>query len=232
MRDGVCSLMVRAARFDQYDRNLCSAPPEQGLSYLVVGDSFANDARLVLQAAYPEIYFGQLAVPGCLLRLPKQFESGEQEVCRQLYELALFELITNQNYDGIILSSNWQDRHYYRINDLINVLYEHPIDIIVIGQRIRFRNSLPSIVGATDSREAAEERARALIRTEEFAINAVIQERFSDRVKFLDFIALACPGSCDVFDDDGALVYMEDSHLSLAGVCLIADRLRRGHPTL
>lgn len=232
VRDGICSHTTTSAKADQYDRERCSAPPRNGRSYLVVGDSFANDSMLVLKAAYPDIYFGQLTVPGCLLRLPKQFKAGEQVECRKLYEIAFEELLEDSNYDGIVLSSNWQDGHYYRINDIINSLERNDLDVVIIGQRIRFRDRIPAIVASSASAEDAEARANDFLKQEEFAINSTIVERFSSRVKVLDFIALSCSETCDIFDEEGNLIYMDDSHFSLAGVTLMASRLKQRRPDL
>lgn len=232
VKDGVCSHTTTSANSTRFDKKLCSSPPKSGRAYLVVGDSFANDSLLVLKAAYPDIYFGQLTVPGCLLRIPKQFAPGEQVDCRKLYEIAFSELIENPNYDGIVLSSNWQEGHYYRINDIINTLAGRDLDIVVIGQRVRFKDRLPAIVASSDSLKSAQSKANTLIRPEEFVINSVILERFSDRVKVIDFIELSCPEVCDIFNPDGQLIYMDDSHFSLAGVQTIAKRLKRKRPEL
>lgn len=232
VRDGICSHTTTSAQASNYNRELCSSPPKSGRSYLVVGDSFANDAMLVLKSAYPDLYFGQLTVPGCLLRLPKQFEPGEQTECRRLYEIAFEELLQNSNYDGVVLSSNWQDGHYYRINDLINSLQSKELDIILIGQRVRFRDRVPAIVASSESVKAAVAKANSLLRPDEFAINSTIVDRFSARVKVIDFIALSCPDTCDIITREGDLIYMDDSHFSLSGVDLIASRLKFRRPEL
>lgn len=227
VRDGICSHTTTSARAENFDQMRCSSPPAEGRSYLVVGDSFANDATLVLKSAYPSIYFGQLTVPGCLLRLPKQFDPGEQVECRKLYKLAFEELLNDEGYDGVVLSSNWQDGHYYRINDIINSLQRRDLDIVVIGQRVRFRDRVPAIVTSSESMLDAITKANRLVLQEQFKINSTIIERFSGRAKVLDFMALSCPDACDVFDQDGNLVYMDDSHFSLAGIELIAARLKQ-----
>lgn len=232
VREGICSHTTTSADASSYVQAVCSSPPRNGRSYLVVGDSFANDSLLVLKQAYPDIYFGQVTVPGCLLRLPKQFDPGVQVDCRKLYESAFSSLIDDPNYNGIILSSNWQDGHYYRINDILNYLSDKDLDIVVIGQRVRFRDRIPAIVSSSDDLAAAREKANALVKPEELRVNRVIIERFSERVKVLDFVELSCPDSCDIVDENGQLIYMDDSHFSLAGVRVIAERLRERRPTL
>lgn len=232
VRDGICSHTTTSAQASNFNREICSSPPKSGQSYLVIGDSFANDTMLVLKSTYPDVYFGQLTVPGCLLRLPKQFEKDEQTECRKLYEIAFEELLENPNYDGVVLSSNWQEGHYYRINDMINWLQNKELDIIVIGQRVRFRDRVPAIVASSESVSAAVAKANSFLKREEFAINSTIIDRFSARAKVIDFIALSCPDTCDIIDQSGNLVYMDDSHFSLAGVDLIASRLKSSRPEL
>lgn len=158
VREGICSHPATEADASDYEVERCSSPPETGRAYLVVGDRFANDSLLVLQAAYPDIYFGQIAVPGCLLRLPQQFGSNEQVECRKLYTLALSELIQDRRYDGIVMSANWQDGHYYRINDLINSLAQRNLDIVIVGQRLRFKDRLPTIVASSSDLNRRREK--------------------------------------------------------------------------
>ncbi|MEZ6001550.1 acyltransferase family protein [Hyphomonas sp.] len=230
VKHDICSFPIKTIVASNYQQDVCSNPPAQGRAYLIVGDSFANDAYMILSKAYPEIYFGQAAVPGCWLRLPKQFADGEQEECRKLYSLALEELIRNKNYDGIVLASNWQDGHYYRIRDMINYLKPLNKDIYVVGQRTRFRERLPTIMSTELSLDAGVRKAQGMVLDKERMINDKINEMFSDQAVLLDFFALQCPDKCLITDEKGELLYMDDAHISIPGANLFAKRLREQRP--
>lgn len=230
LRDGVCNFKIHTFKANEYDRGRCSKPPLEKKSYLIIGDSFASDAYLVMTRAFPEIYFGQVTIPGCQLRMPKRF--NENSPCRELFDIALSELAFEGNYDGVVLASNWLDGHYYRIDDLLKYFNERGLEIILIGQHIRFADRLPSIVTSSMSREDAIRKAQGLILDEQFKINKTIKERFSKRAKFIDFMMLQCTPDCDIFDSDGHLLYLDDSHVSLAGAEFIARQMRADYPEI
>ncbi|MBC9252587.1 hypothetical protein A9179_20170 [Pseudomonas alcaligenes] len=232
LRTGRCNLPPNTFTYKTYDADYCSNPPKGKRSYLIIGDSFASDAYLVFSKAYPDIYFGQLTLPGCLLQLPKRFENQKQAECIHLYQLALDNLVNNPNYTGIILSSNWAHGHYYKIEDFYSFFKTKKLDIYLIGQRIRFHNSLPSILSSSTSMKLGIERANHLIREHEFMVNENIRKKIDGKLNFVDFIKLQCPDQCSIVDSNNQMLYLDDSHLSMAGAQLIASRIKEQFPNI
>jgi SGNH domain (fused to AT3 domains)/Acyltransferase family len=235
LRTGQCNLLTfKASKIQHtmanFNEKLCVSPPANKPAYLIVGDSFASDAYLVLKDAYPDIYFGQVTVPGCQLRKPAQIDGKLFPVCKQLYEKALVELINTRRFNGVVLASNWLDGHYYRIDELIKIMPDQNFQIIIVGQHIRFQERLPAIILSSMSEADASNKAQSLLKPEPGKINDVIRTRFSGRVKFLDFIKLQCPEKCTVFTPDHGLMYLDDSHLSVAGAAYLAERLAQTQP--
>jgi hypothetical protein len=101
-----------------------------------------------------------------------------------------------------------------------------------VGQHIRFEDRLPSIVLSTLSRDEAKTKALAFLEEEPVAINDDLRQRFSGKVTFFDFIALQCPDKCDTIHDALGLMYLDDSHLSLAGAKHLAARVASKRPAL
>lgn len=232
LRTGRCNLPPNTFTFETYDANFCSNPPTGKRSYFIIGDSFASDAYLVFSKAYPDLYFGQLTMPGCLLQLPKRFEDNKQVDCMRLYQLALEKLIDGSKYAGVILASNWAHGHYYKIEDFYTFFKGKKIDVYLIGQRIRFQNALPSILSTSPSLEPGVERARYLIREHEFMVNENIRQKVDGKMNFIDFIELQCQRECSIVDDQGRILYLDDSHLSMAGAQLLAARLKERFPRI
>lgn len=230
LRSGVCNFKIQTFESSQYDQERCSKPPADKKSYLVIGDSFASDIYLVLTRAYPDVYFGQLTIPGCQLRMPNRF--NENSPCRELFDLGLNNLAIKQRYDGVVLASNWLAGRYYIIDDLVRHFEKSGLEVILIGQHIRFMDRLPSIVTTSMSRDAATKKARSLVMDVQYKVNETIEERFAKRAKFVDFMKLQCVPDCTIFDDRGELLYLDDSHISLAGAAVIAQRMRAQYPEI
>ncbi|NGO52226.1 acyltransferase family protein [Allomesorhizobium camelthorni] len=228
VRTGVCNFQIDTFKAEQFDAKACSSPPKTGMSYLIIGDSFASDAYLVMSKAYPEVYFGQVTVPGCHLRMPKRFDDDSD--CRKLFDRAINELA--KDYDGVVLASNWLDGHYYRIEDFISHFENTGLNVVIVGQHIRFADRLPAIVMSSLSRIGAAKKAQGAVLQTQYEVNRKIDELFGKSATFIDFMELQCPSECTVFRDDGRLFYLDDSHISLAGAEILAGRMRARYPEI
>ncbi len=231
LRTGQCNLTLNTFTFKTYKPEICSNPPQNKKSYLIVGDSYASDAYLVFSKAYPDLYFGQLTIPGCLLQLSENIENSKHPECMLLYKYALEELANKESYDGVIVSSNWTHEKYENIENIYNFLKSKNIDTYIIGQRIKFQNTLPSILSTSTSLELGVKRANHLIRKHDFIVNENIRRRVAGKLNFIDFIKLQCPDQCDIIKNNKVL-YLDDSHLSMAGAQLISSRIRAQFPKL
>lgn len=229
LRSGICNILLDRDQAPNYSSSKCMSPPPDKRSYLILGDSFASGAYLLFTEAYPEIYFGQLSIPGCRLRLPHKIKRGG---CKDLYENA-FEKLTNlSGFDGVIISSNWLEGRLFEIEEITKKLEPHNLDIILIGQRIRFEDRLPTIILSTMNKKSALKKSNNSLIKWPIDLNKQLRERFSGRIKFLDLIELQCPGICDIFDPVGNIMYLDDSHLSMEGVKMLAPRIREKYPNL
>jgi hypothetical protein len=225
VRTGICNFSIGTFEAGDFDRAACSRPPGDRKSYLIIGDSFASDAYLVFEKAFPDIYFGQITIPGCQLQMPANFEGDD--ACKELFRLGLEELVFSQGYDGVILASNWLNDHYQRIDDILEHLQGSGLQVILVGQHIRFAHGLPSIVTSSKSFDDAARKARELILDHQLRVNDELRRRFAQRTTFVDFIALQCEPECAIFDEKKQIAYLDDSHLSMAGVTILANRLRK-----
>lgn len=230
LRSGTCNFQINTFKASEYDAAACSSPPGDRKSYLIIGDSIASDTYLIFTRAFPELYFGQLTIPGCRLQLPARFDGDSP--CRQLFALGLGKLAFKGGYDGVILASNWIGGRYDLIDDLVKHFAGKGLEIVLTGQRVQFADRLPAIFSSALSKEAAAQRAQHLVQTHPFKINEDLKTRFAKRTTFVDFIGLQCPSACTVVDAQGRLLYLDHLHISLAGADLLAERLREAYAGL
>lgn len=231
LRDGSCNQSFESVDLDAFDEPGCTAPPAEQNAFLILGDSFASDAYLIFSEAFPETYFGQISVPGCLLRLPAQIIKEKFKGCRALYKKGL-DIAGSEDYDGVILSSNWAAGHYYRIAELIKELERPGFRVIVVGQRLRFKDRVPNLIaGALSARDADQKAFRLVVRQPE-KVNSVILERFSEHAEVFDMYRLQHDVMGRVLNDNGQLLYLDDVHISPAGALELAGIIRQSFPDL
>ena len=231
LRDGSCNQSFDSVDLAAFDEPGCTTPPAERDAFLILGDSFASDAYLIFTEAFPETYFGQISVPGCLLRLPAQIVKEKFRGCRALYEKGL-KIANSDNYDGVILSSNWAAGHYYRIEELIKKLERPDFRVIVVGQRLRFKDRVPNLIAGSFSARDANQKAFRLVVKQPGEVNSVILERFSERAEIFDMYRLQHEVIGRVLSDRGELLYLDDVHLSPAGAVELARVIRQSFPDL
>lgn len=232
LRTGSCNILIGklgSQTVADFDEQTCLATPTSGSAYFVIGDSFASGAYLYFREAFPEVYFGQMTVPGCRLLPPEDISNT---TCKALFEAIIKEPGPLSSYTGVVLASNWVSGDMKRLESLVETFTARGKHVVLVGQRLRFDSSVPSIVLASLSTTQAKDRANARMQKQQAKINALLKRRFADRVSFVDMLALQCPDDCDIFTDSGAIMYLDAAHLSLDGVSVMAERLHDAYPDL
>jgi peptidoglycan/LPS O-acetylase OafA/YrhL len=232
LRTGSCNVLIGklgSQTIDDFDQDTCLSLKEPKLSYVVLGDSFASGALLAFREAYPEVNFGQLTIPGCRI-LPT--ENIENPVCAQLFDSVLRDPQILQNHTGVIIASNWTEPDFDHVAQLIEDFQSQQLDVVVVGQRIRFDSAVPAIVLSSLSKAQAEVTANARLLRQQPGLNERMEKRLAPLAKYVNIIDLQCRQHCDIFTQDGKLAYLDASHFSLEGISMIARRLRAAYPNL
>lgn len=215
---------------DTYDRETCLKPASDKPNYLVIGDSYASGAYLLLSLAYPEIHFGQLTVPGCRLIVPEKIIWPK---CKVLFKTILSSPEIKNHYQGIIFTSNWVYLNLPDLEVMVSSLEKLNLDLVMIGQLIRFNTKVPNIILSSLSKEEATSKANRQLLEMQYKLNSILSKKYSARLKFVDLISLQClENECDIFDSDGNILYLDDSHFSTEGTKVMAMRLRDKYPDL
>lgn len=236
LRTNDCNILVgklsEKGRTPSYNMNVCSKPSIEKKSIFIIGDSYASDTYLIFKRAYPDVYIGQMTIPGCRLRLPSDFTGTENKECIDFYKLAFDKIITTDNYSKVIISSNWDINKLNEIENLVKHLKSKNVEIIMIGQRLRFLDRIPSIIASSKNLSAAHNRAQKLIDESKIKTNNTLENRFSKMVKYIDMLKIQCEKECDIVNDKGKLLYLDESHINIDGADVFANRLRNKYPDL
>lgn len=79
---------------------------------------------------------------------------------------------------------------------------------------------------------AAHNRAQKLIDESKIKTNNTLENRFSKMVKYIDMLKIQCEKECDIVNDKGKLLYLDESHINIDGADVFANRLRNKYPDL
>lgn len=234
LRTGTCNLLVapaspQAQGLQDWSEETCLRGPQGKPAWLVLGDSYAADAWLILRHAYPRAHFAQVTIPGCRLRLPADMTAREA-ACRAIYRFVLEEVLPGTALQGVVLASNWSQRHLEEIDALLQALTSRQLDVVLVGQRLRFAERVPAFIQKSPSLAHAQRQAQARVLQRRFEEDAILRERFAGRVRFLSLLGVQCDPQCPVFDEAGRVLYLDETHVSLAGARALAARLSRRQP--
>lgn len=233
LRNGVCNISKNAPR-KVFDQKVCADPPPGHPSYLVVGDSYASGAYLFLKAAYPDVYFGQLTLPGCILEVPWQRAARpkpERAWCRKFYKLA-FETAIVHDFDGVVFAAAWNDFQQEDIAQMIEWARENNRELVFLTDRPRFKERAPAFIGSAMTRRQASRNAQSL-EIKHFKSRADSMEAaLSGKTNVINMYTLMCDEQCPIFDDQGNSIYLDASHLSMDGVKWLATRFQDRYPDL
>jgi peptidoglycan/LPS O-acetylase OafA/YrhL len=234
VRTGMCNRQIESInkiteKVYEFNPDVCMNPPEGRRAWFIIGDSYASDAYLFFKEAYPEIYFGQLTIPGCQLRPPEKIANKE---CASLYGKGLSELKKRRKFNGVILASNWHIMPEINIKDLIVLFHSMNLEVVVVGQRLKFRDTIPNILSTSMNKQGAIRRANSLKVPDVITTNENLKSKFSNEVKYLDVLSIQCPKECIIFNANEQILYLDHSHLSLEGVNFIASKLTEEFPGL
>ncbi len=229
LRMEVCNI-TKDADISVFDRTVCAAPPGNGKpAYMVIGDSYASDTYVALKRAYPEVYFGQLTLPGCLVTLPWRYPT--ESWCKN-FLAAGFEDATLVGFDGVVIAANWRPSQEPNIDRIVEWSEEKNVRLVLFTNRPHFLERVPALVSASMSLKAAEARMRTIETPDLRGRAASLQKRLAGRVDVVNVYDIMCPEVCPIVDQNEALIYVDDSHLSDEGATWLAHRLRAARPDL
>lgn len=229
-RSGTCSL-AQPMKLSSYDAARCATPPGDRPAWMVIGDSVAASTYMILKRAYPGVWFGQMTLPGCPGALPDAVRQASTEWCRKRLALG-FELARTKGFDGVVATVNWGLWEKRDMDALVAWAAQNRLGLVVVTGSPRFTRDVPLILVDAGSPKAARDQANGMLDKHRMARNLQAIEGLSPPVKAVSLFPLACPDGCDVSTPDGAPMYLDTHHVSVAGAEVLAARLRTAMPGL
>ena len=229
-RSGTCSL-AQEMRASDYDEAVCATPPGDRPAWMVIGDSVAASTYMILRRAYPRVYFGQMTLPGCPGALPDTVREPSKEWCRKRLERG-FDLARTRGFDGIVVTVNWGLWEQPDMEALIAWAAQARLGLVVVTGAPRFTREIPLILAGAASPTEARETANGMLDHRRMARNLAAVAWLAPPVRVADLSNIACPDGCDITTPDGAPIYLDTHHVSVAGADLLAARLRAEMPGL
>lgn len=233
LRHDQCNIVINVNKASDYDKATCLAMSDSKPNWLVLGDSYASGAYAIFKHFYPDVNFAQLTIPGCILRPSKRVKDASNPLCINLQSMIYTHMKNNKQLDGVVISSNWQTGHIYALEEIVKALKADGKQVVVINQRIRFKEKLPSIMAISLNKEQAIKKANILLKKEQLILSQKIQPRLSELTKTINMVDLQCPNRrCELFDDHGKLLYADDSHFSYEGIFWFGSKIKERYPNI
>lgn len=231
LRNGECNLIFSKYEAEDFNSDKCLYIDENQSNWLVLGDSYASGVYAILNKYYEDINFLQLSIPGCALR-PYKANTGS-EMCLSLYTTIYDFIHENKNLEGVVIASNWSLVSDKQLSKIVSYIQSSQKKVVIINQRARFKQKLPSIISSSKNETHAKHKANMLLKSENEIKAKKIEAIDFQGGELIDFYSVQCPkGECDIFDDDFNILYLDDSHFSLEGVHFFGKRLKKAHPDL
>jgi len=225
LRYGTCNLQEKKFKYEDFKVEECFSLSDTKPNWLILGDSYASGTYAIFKKAYPDVHFSQLTIPGYRLRPLKRIKTNtvEDKWLRRAYKF----IEESDRLEGVVISSNWMAGHIYEVEEVVKELKKAGKRVVLMNQRVKFKNRVPAIIASSLSKKEAVMKANSLLEPIKFRVSNQIQARMKDKVTVIDMIDLQCPdsGQCDIFDQKWRMLYLDDAHFSVAGLDLIRLRM-------
>lgn len=231
VRNGICNI-GEGKKLSDYDVDECANPPNGTRSYMIIGDSYAAGAAIMLPHAFPEIYFGQLTLPGCNVDAPNSLPNQPKRPwCKENYQYA-FELARQNGFEGVVISASWPAERNKVARRLVAWAEEHGLDLVLLSDRPRFKERAPVLVGTAISFEQAQMKAMSA-ENRSYRRRAYLMEEALDlETVVVNMHKVMCDDHCSMFNEDRDLLYLDASHVSVEGAKWFGARLKAQYPDL
>jgi peptidoglycan/LPS O-acetylase OafA/YrhL len=184
---------------------------------LLIGDSHAAQLYPALANKLENIRLSQLNSGGCRALL--DIVTRDDANCRAARDYWFKVIIPNNDWDTIIVASQWQSSDLPNLNRTLRFLQPHARKIILIGPGVEYYGHLPELY-----------KVSQYLKAESIYVNKLKHERFElDRemekmslqlgVNYISITKTICQAEkCLASTPNGNVMQLDASHLSEAGV--------------
>ncbi len=198
---------------------------------LLIGDSWMPDTLIALEAAFDDApdapRIAKLGGAACGQVLPEAVRMG-QVGCRDLVGRRQ-QAMTDRRYRAIVLAVNWRGVRERDLRPAFDALRATGQKIVILSDRPYFEAKVPTLLGALPAESVlAEADLTPHLEPRAEAHAAAMRRVVADYPEFVfvDQREVLCPGACPAFTPDGALLYLDRSHLTVEGAQYLGRTLR------
>lgn len=131
--------------FSYYIKEKCISTDEEKFNILLIGDSHAEHWYSALKSNLKENQtLSQATASGCRPILP--YKGADR--CTDMLKWVLSELLKEQKFDRIILSSRWQAGDQLLIKNIISELDQYSSELVILGPVVEYKYSLPWLLSS------------------------------------------------------------------------------------
>ena len=221
IRFGQCNLH-EMHKFAAYNTDECASIDSARKNVLILGDSMAEDAYMMLSQIYPEIQFSQATAGACTAILKISDIGGKYPTCEALNEYR-FSRLVDLDMDLIVLASIWNEDRIQPLKETVAYLRSRGKKVLVMGPRAHFQGAIPLLISKEASLDAINDRLRDRVIQDNTLLNQM-RSAMPD-VEILDIGAIQCVPGCDVVEGD-QLLYIDERHFTKLGAKRVGDRVR------
>lgn len=215
---GRCTL---ADGFNNFDPKWCLSASSDKPAVAVLGDSFGIDTIVALRDLLGSAYhFAHASSAGCAPALPST-EYVQSQHCIDFNKQRV-GLVEENGFKTVILASKWTYQAIKPATDLVRDLAGRGVKVYVVGVRAVFDQDVTDILVKAGTIRDANLLLKHHLVPEMTDLDAKFEEMVraagGDYIRVLD---QQCGASCDATTKEGALLYIDSSHFSRAGMHLL-----------
>jgi len=187
------------------------------LDVLLIGDSHAAQLYPALAKKLQNIRLSQLNSGGCRALLG--VITRDDANCRAARDYWFNVIIPNNDWDTIIVASQWQSSDMPDLNRTLNFLQRHARKIILIGPGVEYYGRLPELYKVSQYLHAESIYANKL-KHERFKLDREMEQMSLQRgVNYISITKTICQSEiCLASTPSGDVMQLDASHLSEEGV--------------
>lgn len=215
---GRCTL---ADGFNNFDPKWCLSASSDKPTVALLGDSFGIDTIVALRDLLGSTYhFAHASFAGCSPALPST-DYVQSQQCMD-FNRQRIDLIEENGFKTVILASKWTIQAVKPTADLVRELVGRGVKVYVVGVRAVFDQDVTDIlVKAGTVRKANLQLKQHLLPVMielDAELGEMVRAAGGDYIRVLD---QQCGASCNATTKDGALLYIDSSHFSRAGMHML-----------
>ncbi len=225
-----CSF-ANGTNFDLSFQDECLKPVPNKVNIVVIGDSFADDTFIGLNAILDSSQYNilQATMHGCF---PIDYtKSGDIKNCIDYHNYRM-KKIKEMNYDAVVLAGAYSDLNGQApslVAPLVQTLKNHSTRIYVIGYRPGFTEFVPRILQRTNSIRLLNNQLREYSRIPLNKLQA-LNEEFKHAINdvggtYIDVLSVLCNNKQCPGILNKNLLYHDNRHLTLNGGKVLAQTI-------